>query len=128
MVLLCPKGGAGSRSGQCQRLSWPMAAKRGRFCLYSHRQRAALARQGAVACAHYGGWRGWVWCWGLGGLVLGLGVVGMLVKKQLSAMQTTPGTVQESSRQVQQHIQQQVEGLMQQARPMPEDQPQDDKN
>src|SRR6218665_3186975 len=66
--------------------------------------------------------------WGLAGLGLVLAVVGMLDKKQLSAMQTTTGTVQESSRQVQQHIQQQVEGLMQQARPMPEDQPQDDKN
>ncbi|MCW5238488.1 hypothetical protein [Verminephrobacter eiseniae] len=66
--------------------------------------------------------------WGLAGLVLVLAVVGMLVKKQLSAMQTTTGTVQESSQQVQQHIEQQVEGLMQQARPMPEDQPKDDKN
>ncbi|RQO80825.1 hypothetical protein [Acidovorax sp. FJL06] len=71
---------------------------------------------------------------GLVGLVVALALVGLLVKKQLSAtrapvpaLQTAPdasaptGTVREQSQQVQQQVKQQVEGLMQQARPMPED-------
>ena len=71
---------------------------------------------------------------GLVGLVVVLAIVGLLAKKQLSAtrtpvpaLQTAPdaaaptGTVREQSQQVQQQVKQQVEGLMQQARPMPED-------
>lgn len=76
---------------------------------------------------------------GLVGLVVALVLVGVLVKKQLSAtraplpaLQGVPGaappapassaaTVREQSQQMQQQVKQQVEGLMQQARPMPED-------
>ena len=71
---------------------------------------------------------------GLVGLVVALAIVGLLVKKQLSATRTPvpalqtaapasapTGTVREQSQQVQQQVKQQVEGLMQQARPMPED-------
>ena len=75
---------------------------------------------------------------GLVGLVVALVLVGLLVKKQLAstrvqvpALQTlpaasTPGsaspdTVRAHSQQIQKQVQQQVEGLMQQARPMPED-------
>lgn len=76
---------------------------------------------------------------GLVGLVVALAVVGVLVKKQMSATRTpmstlqTPGigaattasapmgTVREQSQQIQQQVQQQVEGLMQQARPMPDE-------
>lgn len=66
---------------------------------------------------------------GIAGLLVALAVVGLLAKKQLAATrapepalqapgQAAPtGTVREQSQQVQQ----QVEGLMQQARPMPED-------
>ena len=74
---------------------------------------------------------------GLVGLVVALALVGVLVKKQLSAtrapvpaLQGVPGlappasspaaTVREQSQQMQQQVKQQVEGLMQQARPMPE--------
>ena len=74
---------------------------------------------------------------GLVGLVVVLAIVGLLAKKQLSAtrapvpaLQTAPGadpasappvTVRDQSQQIQQQVKQQVEGLMQQARPMPED-------
>ncbi|KRB41147.1 hypothetical protein [Acidovorax sp. Root70] len=77
---------------------------------------------------------------GLVGLVVMLAIVGLLAKKQLAAtraplpaLQTatgaagtasTPtgtGTVREQSQQMQQQVKQQMEGLMQQARPMPED-------
>ena len=75
---------------------------------------------------------------GLVGLVVALVLVGLLVKKQLAstrapmpALQTIPGssppgtassdTVRAQSQQIQKQVQQQVEGLMQQARPMPEE-------
>ena len=75
---------------------------------------------------------------GLVGLVVVLAVVGVLAKKQLSAvrtpvpsLQTVPvgsagapasaATVRDQSQQIQQQVKQQMEGLMQQARPMPED-------
>ena len=75
---------------------------------------------------------------GLVGLVVVLAIVGLLAKKQLvatrapvPALQTATGsaapaseptgTVREQSQQMQQQVKQQVEGLMQQARPMPED-------
>jgi len=75
---------------------------------------------------------------GLVGLVVVLAIVGLLAKKQLAATRApvpalqTPtgaagpasvptGTVREQSQQMQQQVKQQVEGLMQQARPMPED-------
>jgi hypothetical protein len=73
---------------------------------------------------------------GLVGLVVALALVGVLVKKQLAAtrapvpaLQSVPGpvapapaaTVREQSQQMQQQVKQQMEGLMQQARPMPED-------
>ena len=77
---------------------------------------------------------------GLVGLVVALAVVGVVIKKQMSAMrapvpalQTTPGvgaaapasaptgTVRDQSQQMQQQVKQQVEGLMQQARPMPDE-------
>ncbi|ART54905.1 hypothetical protein CBP36_11445 [Acidovorax carolinensis] len=76
---------------------------------------------------------------GLVGLVVALAIVGVLAKKQLAATRTpvpslqlpaasdgaaspTPtGTVREQSQQVQQQVKQQMEGLMQQARPMPDD-------
>ena len=75
---------------------------------------------------------------GLVGLVVVLAVVGVLAKKQLSAvrtpvpsLQTAPAgsaaapasaaTVRDQSQQIQQQVKQQMEGLMQQARPMPED-------
>ncbi|MBO9680801.1 MAG: hypothetical protein J7556_21425 [Acidovorax sp.] len=70
---------------------------------------------------------------GIAGLLVALAVVGLLAKKQLAATrapvpalqapgQAAPtGTVREQSQQVQQQVKQQVEGLMQQARPMPED-------
>ena len=74
--------------------------------------------------------------WGLVGLVVALAVVGVLVKKQTSAtrtpvpsLQTAPGaveaasapTVRDQSQQIQQQVKQQVEGLLQQTRPMPDD-------
>lgn len=75
---------------------------------------------------------------GLVGLVVALAIVGVLVKKQLSAtrmpvpaLQTATGaaapasaptgTVREQSQQMQQQVKQQMDALMQQARPMPED-------
>lgn len=75
---------------------------------------------------------------GLMGLVVVLAIVGLLAKKQLAAMRAPvpalqtatgaagpasapTGTVREQSQQMQQQVKQQVEGLMQQARPMPED-------
>ena len=82
---------------------------------------------------------------GLLGLVVALAIVGVLAKKQLAATRTPvpslqlpavpggaappappappapTGTVREQSQQVQQQVRQQVEGLMQQARPMPDD-------
>lgn len=71
---------------------------------------------------------------GIASLLVALAIVGLLVKKQLSATKAavpavTPatgqpaltGTVREQSLQVQQQVKQQMEGLMQQARPMPED-------
>src|SRR6218665_778078 len=58
--------------------------------------------------------------WALSGLGRVLAVVGMLVKQQLTRTTPTTGKVQELSRQVPAAIQQTVEGLMQQARPMPE--------
>lgn len=73
---------------------------------------------------------------GLVGLVVALALVGVLVKKQLAAtrapvpaLQSVPGaaapapatTVREQSQRMQQQVKQQMEGLMQQARPMPED-------
>jgi hypothetical protein len=78
---------------------------------------------------------------GLVGLLLALVIVGVVVKKQLSAIQqpvptlvpaagspgaaTAPGappaTVREQSQQMQQQVKQAVEGAMQQARPMPDD-------
>lgn len=73
---------------------------------------------------------------GLVGLVVALALVGVLVKKQLAAtrapvpaFQSVPGaappasaaTVREQSQQMQQQVKQQVDGMMQQARPMPED-------
>jgi hypothetical protein len=75
---------------------------------------------------------------GLVGLVVALAVVGVVAKKQMSAMrapvpalQTTApasapigggsGTVRDQSQQMQQQVKQQVESLMQQARPMPDE-------
>ena len=76
---------------------------------------------------------------GLVGLVVALAIVGVLAKKQLAATRTPvpslqlpaepggatapapTGTVREQSQQVQQQVKQQVEALMQQARPMPDD-------
>ncbi|MDP3164559.1 MAG: hypothetical protein Q8N06_03790 [Hydrogenophaga sp.] len=72
------------------------------------------------------------------GLVEPLALVGMLVKKQMSAtrtavpaLQTAPGaaapasaptgSVRDQSQQVQQQVKQQVDALMQQARPMPDE-------
>ena len=74
--------------------------------------------------------------WGLVGLVVALAVVGVLVKKQISAtrtpvpsLQTAPAavapasapTVRDQSQQIRQQVKQQVEGLLQQTRPMPDD-------
>jgi hypothetical protein len=78
---------------------------------------------------------------GLVGLLLALAIVGVVVKKQLSAIQTpvpalapvgglpgaaadpaaSPATVREQSQQMQQQFKQSVEGAMQQPRPMPDD-------
>lgn len=70
---------------------------------------------------------------GIVSLLVVLAIVGVLVKKQLAATQASvpalqapgqpapTGNVREQSQQVQQQIKQQVEGLMRQARPMPED-------
>ena len=77
--------------------------------------------------------------WGLAGLVVVLAVVGLGAQKQLSAVRApaplVPGasavsvgsaasaaaTVQQQSQQIQEQVRQQVDGLMQQERPMPED-------
>ena len=72
--------------------------------------------------------------WGLTGLLVVLAIVAVAAKKQLaSTQQTLPAlaqpdastdgaapTVREQSQQVQQQVRQQVQTLMQQARPMPE--------
>lgn len=75
---------------------------------------------------------------GLVGLVVVLAVVGLLAKNQLSAVRAPAvavpgaaavtadpasapaGNVREQSRQMQDQVRQQMEGLMQQARPMPD--------
>jgi type IV secretory pathway TrbF-like protein len=69
---------------------------------------------------------------GLIGLVIVLALVGLLVKKQMAAttvpvpalQQGAPaatGSVRQQSQQVQDQVRQQMDALMQQARPMPED-------
>ncbi|MNL55287.1 hypothetical protein D3C87_1786870 [compost metagenome] len=75
---------------------------------------------------------------GLVGLVVALAVVGVLVKKQMSAtrtavpaLQTAPGaaapasaptgSVRDQSQQMQQQVKEQMDALMQQARPMPDE-------
>jgi hypothetical protein len=77
---------------------------------------------------------------GVVGLVVALAVVGVVVKKQLAAVRTPvpslpqtaepaapasispgSGTVRDQSQQIQQQVKQQVEGLLQQARPMPDE-------
>ena len=78
---------------------------------------------------------------GIVSLLLALVIVGLLAKKQLASTRsavpvlqlqpaaegaastgaTAPGTVRAQSQQVQEQYKQAVEGLMQQARPMPED-------
>lgn len=74
---------------------------------------------------------------GIVSLLLALATVGLLAKKQLSATRTAvpvlqpvagapgtevppPATVRAQSQQVQQQVQQAVEGLMQKPRPMPD--------
>ena len=73
---------------------------------------------------------------GVVGLVVALAVVGWVAKKQMAAVRTpvhslpqaaepaatarmspTSGTVRDQSQQIQQQVRQQVEGLLQQARP-----------
>ena len=78
---------------------------------------------------------------GIVSLLLALAVVGLLAKKQLSSTRSalpvlplppaadvvpgagpaSPPTVRAQNQQVQQQVQKTVEGLMQQARPMPDD-------
>ncbi|RYF28536.1 MAG: hypothetical protein EOO33_00665 [Comamonadaceae bacterium] len=75
---------------------------------------------------------------GLVGILVALAIVAVLAKQQLASTRgavpavTVPGapapaagasaaTVRDQSLQMQQQVKQQVEGLMQQARPMPED-------
>lgn len=75
---------------------------------------------------------------GLVGLVVVLAIVGLLAKKQLAATRSPiaslpaatgaadpasapTGTVRDQSQQIQQQVKQQVEGLMQQARPVPDE-------
>ena len=73
---------------------------------------------------------------GLIGLVVVLAIVGTLVKQQLASQKAPApglpalqvpgapaptGNVREQSQQIQQQVKQQVEGLMQQARPMPDE-------
>ena len=73
---------------------------------------------------------------GIASLLVALAIVALLAKQQLSATkasvptvapasgQAAPtGNVREQSQQMQQQVKQQMEGLMQQARPMPEDDP-----
>ena len=69
----------------------------------------------------------------LASLLLVLAIIGVLVKKQLATTQApvpalqAPGTaaptgsVGAQSQQIQQQVKQQVEGLLQQTRPMPDD-------
>ena len=70
---------------------------------------------------------------GIVGLLLTLAIVGVLVKKQVSAVTTVAppagfasapagATVQQQSQLLQQQVKQSVEATMQQARPMPDDQ------
>ena len=69
---------------------------------------------------------------GLIGLVIVLALVGVLIKKQMAvtqapvpALQGTPapatGTVRDQSQQIQQQVKEQMVSLMQQARPMPDE-------
>ncbi len=69
---------------------------------------------------------------GVLGLLVTLAIVGVLAKKQLSAVTTTAppagfasapagSTVKEQSQLIQQQVKQSVENTMQQARPMPDD-------
>lgn len=69
---------------------------------------------------------------GIVGLLVTLAIVGVLAKKQLSAVTTIAppagfasapvgSTPQQQSQLIQQQVQQSVENTMQQARPMPED-------
>ena len=75
---------------------------------------------------------------GILSLLLALAIVGLLAKKQLAATRSTvpvlqpaagaagdgaaaPATVRAQNQQVQQQYKQAVEGLMQQPRPMPDD-------
>lgn len=62
---------------------------------------------------------------GIAGLLVVLAIAGVVAKKQLAAVQaptaTATGNVRQQSQQVQRQVRQQVEGLMQQARPMPDD-------
>ena len=69
---------------------------------------------------------------GLIGLVIVLALVGVLIKKQMAvtqapepALQGTPapatGTVRDQSQQIQQQVKEQMDSLMQQARPMPDE-------
>ncbi|QIL43776.1 hypothetical protein G7045_05595 [Acidovorax sp. HDW3] len=63
-------------------------------------------------------------------LVLALGIVGMLAKKQWTSSRVplvpaaqggATGTAQQQSQQIQQQVQQQMDQLMQKPRPMPDD-------
>ena len=69
---------------------------------------------------------------GVIGLLLALAIVGVLAKKNLSAVTTVPppagmasaptgATVQQQSQLLQQQVKQSVDNAMQQARPMPAD-------
>lgn len=72
---------------------------------------------------------------GLIGLLVALAIVAVVARKQLGATRSAlppavqevapgagkPATVRDQSRQVQEQVKQQVESLMQQPRPMPED-------
>jgi len=67
---------------------------------------------------------------GVVGLLVVLAIVGVLAKKQMGALTTTPAgvtglpagaTPQQQSQQIQKQISQTVEGTLQQARPMPDD-------
>lgn len=68
---------------------------------------------------------------GLIGLVIVLALVGLLVKKQMATTKAPvpalqgasapTGSVREQSQQMQEQVKQQMDSLMQQARPMPED-------
>lgn len=60
---------------------------------------------------------------GVVSLLLALAIVGVLVKKQLSSapLMPAPGAGSPPQQQIQQQYRQQLEGAMQQARPMPDD-------